>query len=434
MWMRLQRSKNSSDKDSWKRLKGSGPKPITSAIPPTIQRAPTTTLSQGGGTHTVTAGDTLWSIATKVYGHGYQWKRIRDANTALFDGSGRLVLHVGMVLKIPRVDVPLLEALHDARNETARRKLALSISSRDYEAMIQALGPKERESEAAFLQQLEILRSSGMTLEELAAKQTEFIKAKAKKQGISEGELIRQDVETTGYGGEEALWWPGLTPEEKDSWTGRFYKAVAAVRAKAPPEIKAIIEQAESRGGGFHWAPLSVQRNKAFGFTYIDFSLYVGKEWVESAEKDPTSVFANIAHEMGGHNRYGEVFSGMQIMSRTLEALPASERAKAQSGRHSLLSTFGYPETEIYSELYEASYDREDNPTDRPFEFDDHGKLSGGDVVDKLEQLKNSFAPVVVEAIVRGLWRRIQLDRQISAAVRNNFATAVEKIFSFKLR
>ena len=49
--------------------------------------------------YTVQKGDTLWSIARKVYGNGNQWPRIFDVNRDQLSEPGRL--HTGMVLRIP---------------------------------------------------------------------------------------------------------------------------------------------------------------------------------------------------------------------------------------------------------------------------------------------------------------------------------------------
>ncbi len=49
--------------------------------------------------YTVEKGDSMWKIASKVYGSGKQFQRIEDANKAVLKGN-KLV--VGTVLTIPR--------------------------------------------------------------------------------------------------------------------------------------------------------------------------------------------------------------------------------------------------------------------------------------------------------------------------------------------
>lgn len=51
-----------------------------------------------GNTYKVVPGDSLWGIALRAYGDGYQWVKIADANNL----SDPDFIHVGNVLKIPR--------------------------------------------------------------------------------------------------------------------------------------------------------------------------------------------------------------------------------------------------------------------------------------------------------------------------------------------
>ena len=57
-----------------------------------------------GDTYTVVEGDTLWEIAEAVYGSGFEWGRILDANrdsiSYLPNGSQALIVP-GQVLELP---------------------------------------------------------------------------------------------------------------------------------------------------------------------------------------------------------------------------------------------------------------------------------------------------------------------------------------------
>lgn len=59
----------------------------------------TATGSAAGSSHTVVAGETLWSIAQKTIGSGYNWVDIRDANK--LTSADRI--EVGQTLTIPAV-------------------------------------------------------------------------------------------------------------------------------------------------------------------------------------------------------------------------------------------------------------------------------------------------------------------------------------------
>ena len=51
-----------------------------------------------GGTYTVIKGDTLWNIAVRAYGDGYQWVRIAEENNL----ENPNIIHAGNTLSIPR--------------------------------------------------------------------------------------------------------------------------------------------------------------------------------------------------------------------------------------------------------------------------------------------------------------------------------------------
>lgn len=53
------------------------------AEPEVIAPAPAPGPAGGGQTYTVRKGDTLWSIATRVYGNGQRWVDIAQANPSL---------------------------------------------------------------------------------------------------------------------------------------------------------------------------------------------------------------------------------------------------------------------------------------------------------------------------------------------------------------
>jgi len=54
-------------------------------------------------THTVVRGDSLWSIAEKSYGTGFEWTKIRDANPGKIGllPNGRPLITPGQVLAVP---------------------------------------------------------------------------------------------------------------------------------------------------------------------------------------------------------------------------------------------------------------------------------------------------------------------------------------------
>lgn len=53
------------------------------------------------GQYTVMPGDSLWSIAEKAYGDGFQWTKIRDANELDLNAFGQPTVEIGQVLNVP---------------------------------------------------------------------------------------------------------------------------------------------------------------------------------------------------------------------------------------------------------------------------------------------------------------------------------------------
>lgn len=392
------------------------------------------TLQLGGYGHVWLKGDTLWKVSEQYYGDGRYWRKISAANTAKLKG-----VKEGQVLDIPPMSVDTLTALLRFKDQPDALRALVSLMPReDYEGFFEQLTPAQVDRHGQFLQVLELMRSTGKTVRELAAEQRAFLKDQAAAEGQSIGEMVGGVVATKGYGGSEATAWKKLTSAQRLEWGRRFRAVVAAVKAAAPPDVAEIIHDAERQGGGFRWSPEDVEKSHAFAYT-IDNSweLHCGVEWVKAAESDPASVHGNIAHEMGGHNYYGSEL-GYAIQKGALTK--DEEKAAAKSG-NSLFSAYGYMETEIFAELYEFPYNFPDTPgreypSDTAFETDKagndltHGQFKNrGDVVRQLKRIKEAFAPDVARGLVDSLARRIQIDPRIVPMAKERFREAVLNVF-----
>lgn len=70
-------------------------------VTPTTPVTPTAPAAAGGGEYTVSAGDTLWSIAERMLGSGYRWTLIYEANRSTIQDPNRI--YIGQRLIIPSI-------------------------------------------------------------------------------------------------------------------------------------------------------------------------------------------------------------------------------------------------------------------------------------------------------------------------------------------
>lgn len=202
----------------------------------------------GGGTHTVGKGDSLWSIAAKTYGNGTYWSQIKAANKGKVHGADHVIID-GDELVLPEIEVGTLDAMKGLdKHPEELRDLACAMTDEEYQAFIANLPQKDKDKYAHLLQIVEMMRSTGMTLEEMAADQKQFLEDEAAKKGVSVGDYIKDLIAKKGYGGATAVEWNKNDPAQKKAWHERFKTLIATVKASAPADVKAIIADAEKKG------------------------------------------------------------------------------------------------------------------------------------------------------------------------------------------
>jgi hypothetical protein len=388
-----------------------------------VQMAGSANLKRGGSDHTIEKGDNPWDLSKKIYGHTRYFKQIQDAN------PGRTMIP-GEVWKLPLIEIPIGTALNDQKgNDKGLRDLAVSISDADYDEFRWKLSQDDIEAQGNFLQIVDMMRSTKMTMAEMTAVQKGFMEAEAKKAGMSVGEYVNEEMKDHGFGGGDSPVWDATPPKEKAEWKVRFQKVVKKIEASAPESIQEIIKKAKAKGGRFSFDPADTEKGKAFAFTENDFTLHCGIRFVEAAEKDVESVYANIAHEMGGHNEYGHE-NAFDIAHGAFKQFDPAEQAKGLRSGNSLSSVYGYPETELWAELREDEFDRADNPTDRPFLRKENREP---DVRHQLERIKKLYEPKIAEGLVRSLVKRAKDDSRITVDTYGKFLKEVKSVFGLDL-
>lgn len=392
------------------------------------------TAMAGGGKHVVKKGETLWEIAKAAYGEGKYWTRIRDANGSVVIG-GHLV-KVGAELVLPNIELPTLDAMKRDRAVVdlgGLRDLAVGMSDDEYGAFLGGLDEAERHANGQLLQLVELMRSTGKTLEELAADQRKWIELEASRQGKTPGEVVRERVDGDGHGDGDTDPWETLTPEEKAAWHRRFVAVEANIRASAPPDVMATVERVDKEtGGAFMWEPAEALRLNAFAFVR-DRKLGCGTHFVKAGEEDVRGLWPSIIHELTGHPVYNGSL-GSAVIKKAVRGMSKADQETATGG-NSLGSGYGYMETEIFAELYEAHHDDERNATDRPFDpstvVEDDGRTfhRPPDVKRNLEGIRDAFEPDIAKGLVRSLALRVELDGFIKPATKAKFRAVVEDVF-----
>lgn len=387
-----------------------------------------TTVALGGQTITPSAGKSDQEISRLYFGDGKLNRQLRKANPDAFNMYG--LLKAGKKIQLPVVTRAVKGILEDkSLRDDSLKNLLPQISDQALETYVKGLSAKEKKAKAAHLQKLFMIRSSKMTFSEMAVEQKKhWEKGAKKKKAKSTGDHVASIMNQEGYGGKKAVWWSSLVYYEQLDWMSRFADARKELLNSKDKRIASVIKVAQAKGGDIYWKPEEVEVNSAFAYTSDDWSLHVGKLWLEAYEKDKESVYANLVHEMGGHNEYGKTQSS-EIVDGAVGKLGAGDKSKIKGSSNSVSSTFTYPETEIWAELREHVADSAKNATDRPF----GSGPQKGDVRVNLEKIKAMFGEKTGEALVRGMYFRAGLDDRVPAKARKLFKHDIEDVFKIKL-
>lgn len=395
-------------------------------------------VTLGGSTHIVGPGDSLWSLADQTYGNGKYWREIKKANPGKVRGA-KNVIRDGDELVLPELEVSTLAAIAGLEDEPdAMRDAIVGMTDEEYEGFLDGLSPAQRAEHGPLIQHAEMVRQTGMTLDEMGDEQKAFMEEQAAARGISVGELMKQEAEGRGFGGNSTKEWDDTPEPAKREFKRRFLAVIEVVRDTAPPDVKSVLDEARKKGGGkFIWEPRKVVEHGAFAFSRNDWNLYCGTLWVEQAEIDPARVYASIMHEMLGHPSYGKQNLGGEVIDGAWEDLSEEDQEVARTSQKPVGTAYTYMETEIFAELYEFRYDTEHNRTDHPFA---HGP--GGvdvtndkrldDVKTRLTHFQSAFEPTIARGLVMGLWRRVEGDPRIVSEAKDLFRAAVDDVFGFE--
>jgi hypothetical protein len=212
---------------------------------------------------------------------------------------------------------------------------------------------------------------------------------------------------------------------DKPAWNKKASDAIALVEASVKgTEIEPLLKGVtikftpkEALEGGFYAS-----------FNSATSTFNVSMSWIRLAEKDPKNVWENIVHEAGGHRKYGKTYSS-EIMDAALSKLSSAERKKVVGDQQNFFEAYSYPETEIYSAVWQRRYQ---HPPVGP------APQTGGidtdvNIVRRLNVMKNVLAPEVARAVLVELKRRIDENDEILARDKKFYLDKVKEVFGFDL-
>ncbi len=234
-------------------------------------------------------------------------------------------------------------------------------------------------------------------------------------------DIVKKDV------GEHSLK-ASPTKEWDEADQDKWKKDAAAAWTSVVASVKGTELESIVKGVTFVFDP-----KKAFegGFyaSYYDGSLTVGMSWVKLASQDPKNVWENIAHEVGGHARYGTTYAS-EIMDAALSKLSSAEAKRVRGDSQKFFETYSYPETEIYASLWQRRYRV---PVGGGKELPSGGIHPDINIPKRLHVMQDALHPDVAKAVLVELKRRIDQNDQILQRDKDFFLAKVKEIFGYSL-
>lgn len=271
----------------------------------------------------------------------------------------------------------------------------------------------------------EARKESGKTDDEMAKIQSAHVKAKPNAAG-------------PGWGGVKTTRWDALPGPEQTKWTARanaaIPKMVTHAAAKAP-DLKLAAASFEIDFNGVDKVSLGAIATVG---SQPGKTVQIGFEFVSLVEVDPAYALSTVAHELLGHPTYDRLGSSYQ--SGLYDKAKAGV-ANAPSGTE----TFEYFPSEMYSLLREFPYWTQVSAADDKTKLD---KVVGpkkpsdlnydprGAILELLNRTKAAWDPSLFVSLVRGYYKRLEIDPAIKpvalkafeAILKNNFAAESAQI------
>jgi hypothetical protein len=233
----------------------------------------------------------------------------------------------------------------------------------------------------------------------------DIVKKETEKHGIKGGPTAEWD------NADQAKW----KKDAEDAWN-------SLVASTKGTELEEIAKHAKHK-----FDPETALKENYYAWQSGD-TLNFGMGWVANVKKDPKNGWANLAHEMGAHFKYGKTYSS-KIMDAALKNVSSKQRERIKGTDTDFYETYEYPETEIYSALWERRYRV---PLVGP--APESGAIHPDDNIDiRLRTIKDVLQPEVALAVLKELKRRVDENDQILKRDKDFYVAKVKEIFNIDL-
>jgi hypothetical protein len=216
----------------------------------------------------------------------------------------------------------------------------------------------------------------------------------------------------------QAAWWP---------MAKQVRKSIIDLAAKEVPAMK--LTEADITLDPEHIAKESQKRGMSI-FALSGRPMKVGLSFIEAAKANPRYVLGPVLHEIYGHPLHGRSSEsyGWKLYMESTKYFPSYAEPAERRGEKKV---YGYPETEIYAEMIEATHST-------PVSAADAAKGVAGsdrpakDIEEKVGVLARNLEPSVANAVLLGMWERYRIDPRLSPASLQLFKDAVNSQPGFK--
>lgn len=279
-----------------------------------------------------------------------------------------------------------------------------------------------------YLQQFEMMSAAGMTWEQMATAQKDWMleqarekaKAAAGDSDIDDAKILEaqqaavadQSYNTTAD--PEDTSWASFSPQEKRRWHQRAAAAITKFVGWASsnhPELD--IKASEIKP-----ALQECEEEVAVAYVY-DGICYISMTCVEAIERDPAYALSTIQHELRGHPEFDTGFSlGMELYDASAAQMDGyTQPEDGSDARYAEWSRYNYYGSEIAALMREEAYwnGSRDLNGDGEIAFDEENPL--GSPLDLLGMLLgdmgSNWKPELLEAYLKSMVRRFQADPRI---------------------